>query len=137
MIHAFPDEYGEKLSLLADDYVLFMSHRIHSDAAAFQACYRKPVKYFGFLGPKQRTEKILSELLRIDAASLDQIRHRIYAPIGLNLGSETAEEVALSIVAELLAVKNNRSPKFLRERNGSIHDRIESKRVPVAFVCGI
>ncbi|WP_281278107.1 XdhC family protein [Peribacillus cavernae] len=120
-VHSYPDEYEEKLPLMANDYVLFMSHRINYDAAAFRVCYRYPVKYLGFLGPKSRTEQI-KEMVGIDIGFLNRIQHRIFAPIGLDIGSETAEQVALSIVSELLAIKKDRPATSLREKNGNIHD---------------
>ncbi|ALS22366.1 MULTISPECIES: XdhC family protein [Paenibacillus] len=80
------------------------------------------VSYIGFLGPKSRTERILHEIVKIDSTRLESLRDVIYSPIGLDFGAETAEEVAVSIAAELLAVRNRRSPQFLRDKPGAIHD---------------
>ncbi|WCK52347.1 XdhC family protein [Aneurinibacillus sp. Ricciae_BoGa-3] len=121
-IHAHPEEYDTKINLFTNDYALFMSHRIDIDAQAFQYCSQYPLKYFGFLGPKRRAQKIIKEMIQIDEVTLNSIQNRIFAPIGLDLGAETAEEVAHSIVSELLAIKNGRNPIFLREKEGNIHD---------------
>jgi xanthine dehydrogenase accessory factor len=129
-IHSRPDEYEAKLRLHLNDYVLFMSHRIDFDAQAFLFCSQHPVKYFGFLGPKRRAEKIIKEFIKMDDLTLNRIQNRIFSPIGLDLGAETAEEVAFSIVSELLAIKNGRHPNFLREKNGNIHERLIENSPP-------
>ncbi|HYR46117.1 MAG TPA: XdhC family protein, partial [Thermoanaerobaculia bacterium] len=65
-------------------------------------------------GPRARGAKILSE---IGAAAGE----RVFTPVGLDLGAEGPEQVALSIVAELLAVHSSRQPWSLREKEGAIH----------------
>jgi xanthine dehydrogenase accessory factor len=121
-IQAWPDDYKQKILALPGDHVVLMSHRLENDAEAFRLYSGNKPSYIGFLGPKSRTERILHEIVHIDPIALQALRSMIHAPIGLDLGAETAEEVAMSIVAELLAVKNQRSPKFLRDKQGEIHD---------------
>ena len=75
------------------------------------------VPYIGVLGPRARTEKIAAELgLGGDA--------RLYGPIGLDIDADGPEQVGLSIVAELLAVRARRPPRSLRERAEAIHARV-------------
>jgi xanthine dehydrogenase accessory factor len=50
---------------------------------------------------------------------------KVYAPVGLNLGGGSPNQIAHSIVAELLAVANDTTPKHLRARNGTIHERVD------------
>lgn len=120
-VHSWPEEYTLNIKPLENDYVLFMSHRIHHDAEAFNFYRKYRVKYFGFLGPKRRAMQIMDDILKIANSELEKISDIIYAPIGLDLGSETSEQVALSIIAELMAVKNKRQPKQLRDKEGTIH----------------
>jgi xanthine dehydrogenase accessory factor len=121
-IQAWPESYTDKIAAAAGDYVVLMSHRLENDAEAFRLYSSAKPAYIGFLGPKSRTERIMHEVVNIDRASLEAIKSVIHAPIGLDLGTETAEEVAMSVTAELLAVKNRRSPKFLKDRQGAIHE---------------
>jgi len=67
------------------------------------------VPYIGLLGPRVRVAKILSQI-GADAGD------RVFTPVGLDLGAEGPEQVALSIVAELLAVHSSRQPWRLREK---------------------
>jgi len=72
------------------------------------------VPYIGLLGPRARGAKILSQ---IGTPASD----RVFTPVGLDLGAEGPEQVAISIVAELLAVHSSRQPWSLREKEGAIH----------------
>lgn len=121
-IHAWPEHYGNKIIPLPHDYVLMMSHRLENDAEAFRLYYTQQVSYLGFLGPRSRAERIFHEIVKVDSMGLESIREVIHSPIGLDLGAETAEEVAVSIAAELLAVRHRCSPQFLRDKQGAIHD---------------
>ena len=72
------------------------------------------------LGPKKRTEKLLAEIgEKFSAAQLE----KLHAPVGLDIGAETPETIALSIVAEIQSVLAGREGGFLREREGAIYER--------------
>ena len=73
------------------------------------------VRYVGILGPRARTTRMLGEL----CLGLDD--PRIHAPVGLELGAETPEEIALSIVAEIQSALQQAPATSLRERQGPIH----------------
>ena len=94
--------------------------------------YPKTMKLFfnkplGILGPKSRTERLLAELRQIGTQPTKDQMHRLYAPIGLDIGADTPEEIALSIIAGIQAVITGRLGNQLRERKGSIHEQV-SKR---------
>jgi xanthine dehydrogenase accessory factor len=72
------------------------------------------VPYVGLLGPRERARLILSQL-GVSAGE------RVFAPVGLDLGAEGPEQVAIAIVGELLAVHASREPWSLREKEGAIH----------------
>jgi xanthine/CO dehydrogenase XdhC/CoxF family maturation factor len=136
-IQAWPGSYADKIAAGAGDYVVLMSHQLENDAEAFRLYSSAKPTYIGFLGPKSRTERIMHEVVKIDRASLEAIQSVIHAPIGLDLGAETAEEVAMSVAAELLAVKSRRSPKFLRDKQGDIHDRFKASEDRANLVAAV
>ena len=87
------------------------------------------VRYVGLLGPKKRSERLLQELdgagVNVTAAQ----RRRLHAPIGLDIGAETSDEIALAIVAEITAALAGRAGGSLRERRTHIHERAPSEQV--------
>lgn len=101
-----------------DDFAVVMSHDFADDAAALRTLLDTPLRYIGMLGPRARTERILAAL---DREGITVDRDRLYAPVGLDIGTDGAEQVAIAIVAELLAVRSGRAPRSLRERTMPIH----------------
>ncbi|MBO9540582.1 XdhC family protein [bacterium] len=95
-----------------------MSHSLTADRALLESLLATPIAYLGVMGPRKRTARLLDGLPAASPSS-----HALYAPVGLDLGAESPEEVALAICAEIRAVLAGRRGGFLRERNGSIHDR--------------
>ncbi|HEY6049652.1 MAG TPA: XdhC family protein [Thermoanaerobaculia bacterium] len=74
------------------------------------------VRYAGLLGPRARAKEILTQI-----GADEETARRVYAPVGLDLGAEGPEQVALSIVAELLAFHASREPASLRGKTNPIH----------------
>lgn len=108
---------GERVVLEAADCAVVMTHHFSDDTEYLRALLQSPVRYLGLLGPRQRTERILG-LLRADGP-IDEAR--IFGPVGLDIGTDGAEQVALAVVAEILAVRSGRRPRSLRERTAPIH----------------
>jgi xanthine/CO dehydrogenase XdhC/CoxF family maturation factor len=94
-----------------------MTHHFADDTDYLRTLLRSSARYIGVLGPRQRTERILG-ILRGEGA-VDE--SRIFGPVGLDIGTDGAEQVALSVVAEMLAVRSGRRPQSLRERRAPIH----------------
>ncbi len=101
---------------------VIMTHNYERDRAILPRLLRTNFRYVGALGPKSRTEKILAES---GEEFGDAELTKLYAPVGLDIGADTPEAIALSIVAEIQSVLKNRSGGFLRERKGSIYGRKE------------
>ena len=78
--------------------------------------------YLGLLGPRPRTDRLLAELSAVGLAITAAQLAKLHAPVGLDLGGGTPETVALSIMAEIQARLAGRTPGFLRDRTGPIHD---------------
>lgn len=81
--------------------------------------------YLGMLGPRLRTEKILKELAADGVEVPVEGRTRLFGPVGLDLGSEGPEEIAVAAIAEILAVDRARGGGFLRDRPGAIHASVQ------------
>ncbi len=98
-----------------------MSHSYSQDSAFLHALMERPVLYIGMLGPRKRTDRMLAEAGLIANAAL-------HSPVGLDIGADTPEEIALAIISEIQAVLASRGGGMLRQRSGPIHD---SRRQPV------
>ncbi|MGH7651099.1 MAG: XdhC family protein [Gemmatimonadaceae bacterium] len=95
-------------------YAVVKTHSLEHDCNWVARLLATNVPYIGILGPRTRTDEILRELRR-------ENDERIFGPVGLNIGAEGPEQIAVSIVAELLAVVSSREPTHLREKQGAIH----------------
>jgi xanthine dehydrogenase accessory factor len=104
-------------------YCVVMSHNFVDDRLALDELLEAPVPYIGLLGPGKRFEEMREEFAAEGRTFTATERERIYTPIGLDLGGEAPYQIAHSIVAELLAVHNDREPGHLSAREGPIHDR--------------
>ncbi|MCE9602896.1 MAG: XdhC family protein [Gemmatimonadetes bacterium] len=108
---------GERVVLDPESFAVVMTHHFADDTDYLRALLQSPVRYLGVLGPRQRTDRILG-LLRSEGP-VDE--SRIFGPVGLDIGTDGAEQVALAVVAEVLAVRSGRRPRSLRERSAPIH----------------
>jgi xanthine/CO dehydrogenase XdhC/CoxF family maturation factor len=120
---ARPEDVGSRVRLTPRTLTLLMSHNYSHDLKLLKFLLASPARYVGVMGPRKRTERMLSEL----AAGEDPFRPeepdlaRLYSPAGLDIGANAPAEIALSIVAEMRAVLEGRRGGMLRERRGSIH----------------
>ena len=104
-------------------FVVVMTHNFLRDKAYLRSFLASPVFYIGMLGPAARTQRLLMDLASEGVGVTDEDRARIHGPAGLDLGSEGPEEIAGSILSEIVAVRRGRRGGFLKERPGPIHDR--------------
>lgn len=106
-------------------YAVVMSHNFIDDRFAVAELLETDVPYLGLMGPRERFEEMLEaydeEARRTVEGNLD----RVYTPVGLDLGGGSPHQIATSIVAEALAVHNDRTPGHLKARQGPIHARVE------------
>lgn len=110
----------ESLAGLLDQHAaaLVMNHHYDHDRDLVRELLATPVGYLGLLGPQSRGRRLLAELRDTNPA-LDTTR--VFTPVGLDLGADTPEKVALSILAEILAVLAGRQGGFLKDRATPIH----------------
>jgi len=106
----------------ADAYHVLLSHNYAYDLAALQTLLPTAAPYIGLLGPRAKASRLLSKELELTESEMAEVlQNRLHSPIGLALGGETPEEIALAIVAEIQAVKNKRQPQHLRDTKAAIH----------------
>ncbi len=119
-----PGDVADYISPDARTPAVVMNHQYERDKTLIQHLLAAPVPYIGALGPRERTARI-TDALQADAPALDDARlDRLHGPVGLDIGTETPQEIALAIVAEIQAVLQDRPAQRLREREGPIHDRV-------------
>jgi xanthine/CO dehydrogenase XdhC/CoxF family maturation factor len=95
-----------------------MAHSAAHDRAYLHAMLDAHASYVGVLGPRRRTMELLGE-----RAVDGNLPDAVHAPVGLDLGAESPDEIALAIVAEVAAVNAGRRGGLLRDHRGPIHDR--------------
>jgi len=100
------------------DAAVVMTHNFSRDAEILRQLLASQIQYIGLLGPKSRGDELLAEVGAAREA-------RLHSPIGLDLGGETPEEIALSIVAEIQAAFERRSARSLRELTVPIHETVD------------
>ncbi|HLY23701.1 MAG TPA: XdhC/CoxI family protein [bacterium] len=113
----------KKVRIDRNTFVVVMTHNFLHDRTLLRALLGTPARYIGLLGPRARTDRLLADLARDGVPVDDGQRARLFAPVGVDLGAESPEEIALSILAEILALHNGRRVASLRERGGPIHAR--------------
>lgn len=98
------------VALTEDSYVVLITTDHVSDEAALRTVITSPAHYIGMIGSRAKCETII-EHLRADGITEAQLS-RVYAPIGLDLGGPTPEEIALAILAEIVAVRRGGSGRM-------------------------
>ena len=102
--------------------VLLMTHSYVKDLKYLLRIRNTRPAYLGILGPAKRREKLLNELIERYPEINDSFFDTIYGPSGLNIGAETAEEIAIAIMAEILTVVRKQEPIMLKHKSSPIHN---------------
>jgi xanthine/CO dehydrogenase XdhC/CoxF family maturation factor len=128
LVCAGADQFDRAVDVPGDAFVVIMNHHLERDRAALRLGLESAARYVGVLGPRSRYERLLSDLAaegyRPDAAKLQPVR----SPIGLAVGAETPEEVAMSILGEIVAIARGFSGGFLTGSVASLHTPEDSLR---------
>lgn len=109
LIEAWPDEGLEQVSLHPGVAAVVLAHDPKFEDPAMEVLLRSDVGYIGAIGSRATSEERIGRLKELGFNDTDIAR--IHGPIGLNLGGKSPEEIALSIMAEIVAVRNGRDPK--------------------------
>ena len=100
---------------------MMMSHSYVKDLKYLSEILETETSYIGLLGPSKRKEKLLNELIEHNDSLSESFFDKIYGPSGINIGAETPQEIAISILAEILSVIRNQKPISLRDKQIGIH----------------
>jgi xanthine/CO dehydrogenase XdhC/CoxF family maturation factor len=114
LVEARSDSNISNLPLGPRSYAVVKTHSLEHDREWVRRMLASEIRYIGVLGPRARIEELLSEL----GAEDDE---RVFGPVGLDLGAYGPEQIAVSIVAELLALYWDREPVHLRTKESAIH----------------
>ena len=120
-------DYGDP-DLSGFDAVVIMTHNFLHDLALLERAFASPARYVGLLGPKARGEDLLTQMGGATAA----MRARLHNPIGLDLGGDSPDDIALAIIAEIQAALHDRDAMPLRKKSGAIHRTIRTVAVVLA-----
>ncbi|MBS1947277.1 MAG: XdhC family protein [Bacteroidetes bacterium] len=121
-----PEDLLKKIDIDDQTAFVLMTHNYHYDLAVLRELIKTKVPYIGSLGPKKKLNKMVMKLEE-EGFLLDseQLKH-VYGPSGLDIGAETPEEIALSILSEIKAVLSNKQGNMLRDKPDPIHLRNET-----------
>lgn len=118
-----PSEILSAANIDAQTAVVLMTHNYNYDIAALAQLINTNCIYIGVLGPKKKLHKMVDELNEKRIVVDDDTMQNIYGPVGLDIGAEPSEEIALSIIAEIKAVFTKRNGSSLKKRKIEIHER--------------
>lgn len=121
-----PENVLEKIIIDDQTVFLLMTHNYNYDLAMMRALLKKNVAYIGSLGPAKKLDRMLEELRGEGMEITPAMLQNVFGPTGLDIGSETSEEIALSILAEIMAVLSGRNAGSLKWRSNAIHPKDQS-----------
>ncbi|MDT5121458.1 MAG: xanthine dehydrogenase accessory factor [Acidobacteriota bacterium] len=127
------EDVAAQVSLTPDTAVVVMTHNYLHDVDLLRVLLPASLSYLGILGPKERTTKLLQELHTHGSVFTNTQLARLHSPIGIDIGAETPEEIALAIIAEIKAACALRRGGFLRDRNAPIHDDQTANLATIEF----
>jgi xanthine dehydrogenase accessory factor len=125
--------------IVIDNQTVFvlMTHNYNYDMLMLESLLSKNVVYVGMLGPRKKKERILEELQEKGTRFTSQELSILYSPVGLDIGAETPEEIALSIVSEIKAVLSGRQAMSLKNNADVIHSRSAARIDELRLTSGL
>jgi xanthine dehydrogenase accessory factor len=111
---------ADVVSLTSRSAAVVMSHHLTRDRDYVQALLAANVGYVGVLGPRARTERMLAEITAASDAPA-MIGDHFFSPVGMDIGGEGPDAIALAIISQVSAVTNGRAGGHLRDRRAPLH----------------
>jgi xanthine dehydrogenase accessory factor len=121
LVAAHYSEFASAVPLAPGSFVLVMNHHLERDEESLRYALDSGATYIGVLGPRPRYQNLLTGLAAKGYTPSASSLARVHSPVGLSIGAETPEEVAVSILAEILAVRRGFEGGSLSGFTGSLH----------------
>ncbi len=112
VIHAWPDEVLDQMTIDGSTYIVILTHDPKFDDPTIRAALRGRARYIGAIGSRKTHRERVRRLVAAGVAPSEL--ERVHAPIGLDVGAQTAEETALAILAEMVAVRHGKPGGLMR-----------------------
>lgn len=125
VFHSKADQILERVQIDARTVFVLMSHNYNYDLAVLKVLLNHPTTYIGVLGPHKKMKMMMDELAENGIELTDKQKETIHGPVGLHIGAETAEEIAVSIIAEIHAKLTSTDTRPLKEKQDAIHRRAD------------
>jgi xanthine dehydrogenase accessory factor len=121
LVHAHFSEFAHKVALHADSLVLVMNHHLARDRESLRFGLESNARYIGVLGPRSRYARLLAGLAKQGYTPEPGTLRHVRSPVGLSLGAETPAEIAVAILAEIVALRRGFEGGFLSGSAASLH----------------
>lgn len=118
---ARPQQLVENSTIDSRTFFVLMTHNYKYDLEVLKLLLETDCRYIGILGPKTKLNRMLDDLSSEGILLSEEQLARIYGPVGLDIGAETSEEIALSVVAEIKAVMEGKIASSLKYKKDKIH----------------
>ncbi|MDR7212347.1 XdhC family protein [Flavobacterium piscis] len=118
---AKPEEVMNSVAVDERTFFVMMTHNYKYDLAMLKLLVDTDCRYIGVLGPKAKLNRMLTDLNEDGIVLTKKQLDRIYGPVGLDIGAETPEEIALSVVAEIKAILSGNQGTSLKYKEDKIH----------------
>lgn len=125
VLHAKATQILDHVTIDSRTVFVLMSHNYNYDLGILRALLNKNIHYIGILGPHKKMKMMMDELAEEGIILSEQQKEAIHGPVGLDIGAETAEEIAISIIAEIQSKLSAATATSLRTKEDAIHSRID------------
>ncbi len=123
-----PEELEGRLELSTRTQAIIMNHHLDRDRVCLWHALSSGASFIGMLGPRSRYGQLLEALEQDGLYATPAQLERVHSPVGLSLGAEAPEEVAMSILSELMAWRRGAEGKPLNGHEGPIHNTYAARR---------
>lgn len=114
-----PSTVARDAGITSRTAAVVVSHHFERDRNYLHSLLASEAAYIGMLGPRARTERMLGDLA--DRGIKAESDKRIFSPVGIDIGGDGPDAIAISIIAEVSAVMGGRSAMHLRDKRGPLH----------------